>query len=37
MKYLIKSFGKWIISEYNLDSKEIKDLIRVRALIDGRS
>ena len=37
INYLKRSFGKWVINENNLDSREIKDLIRVRAHADGRS
>ena len=36
INYLKRSFGKWIVNENNLDSREIKDLIRVRAYVDGR-
>ena len=35
--YLKRSFGKWLVNENNLDSREIKDLIRARAHADGRS
>ena len=34
---LKESFGKWIVNENNLDSRETKDLIRVRAYDGGRS
>ena len=37
INYLRRSFGKWVINENDLDSREIKDLIRVRAHADGRS
>ena len=37
INYLKRSFGKWIVNENNLDSIEIKDLIQVRAYVDGRS
>ena len=36
INYLKRPFGKWIVNENNLDSREIKDLIRVRAYVDGR-
>ena len=35
--YWKRFFGKWIVNEKNLDSRETKDLIRVRAYVDGRS
>ena len=35
--YLKRSFGKWLANQNNLDSREIKDLIWVRAHVDGRS
>ena len=34
---LKESFGKLIVNENNLDSRETKDLIRVRAYVGGRS
>ena len=37
INYLKRSFGKWIVNENNLDSREIKDLIRFRAHVYGRS
>ena len=37
INYLRRSFGKSVINENDLDSREIKDLIRVRAHADGRS
>ena len=37
MKYLKRYFQKWIVNDKNLDSRETKDLIRVRAYIDGIS
>ena len=37
INYLKRSFGKWVVNENNLDSREIKDLIWVRAHVDGRS
>ena len=37
INYLRRSFGKWVINENDVDSREIKDLIRVRAHADGRS
>ena len=37
INYLKKSFGKWVVNENDLDSGEIKDLIWVRAHVDGRS
>ena len=35
--YLKRSFWKWVVNENDLDSREIKDLIRARAHVDGRS
>ena len=29
INYLKRSFGKWVVNENDLDSREIKDLIRV--------
>ena len=37
INYLKRSFGKWVVNENDLDSREIKDLIRVWAHVDGRS
>ena len=37
INYLKRYLGKWIVNENNLDSREIKELIRVRAYVDGRS
>ena len=37
INYLKRCFGKWVVNENDLDSREIKDLIRVRAHVDGRS
>ena len=37
INYLKRSFGKWVVNKNDLDSSKIKDLIRVRAHVDGRS
>ena len=37
INYLKKSFTKWIVYENNIDSREIRDLIRIRAQANGRS
>ena len=37
INYLKRSFGKWVVNENDLDSRENKDLIRVRAHVNGRS
>ena len=37
INYLKRSFGKWVVNENDLDSREIKDLIRVWADVGGRS
>ena len=29
INYLKRSFGKWVVNENDLDSREIKDLIRI--------
>ena len=35
--FLKNYFGKWIVNVNNLNSREIKDFIRVRAYVDGGS
>ena len=37
INYLKRSFRKWVLNKNDLDSTEIKDLIQVRAHVDGRS
>ena len=37
INYLKRSFGKWVVNENELDSREIKDFIWVRAYVGGRS
>ena len=37
INYLKMSFQKWIVNENDLDSRELSELIHVRADIDGRS
>ena len=37
INYLRKSFGKWVVNENDLDSREIGELASVTATVDGRS
>ena len=37
INYWKRSFGKLVVSEHKLDSRDIKYLIQVRAYVNGRS
>ena len=37
VNYLKNSFGKWVVNENDIDSREIQDLVHVNAEVDGRS